>query len=92
MKHSVITFLIAIMITTIGYSQKLDKTKQNIISSVENHKQEIIEISDQIWELAELAFNEHESSKILSDYAEKNGFSVPKTYQLVIHKQKKDVT
>ena len=78
MKHSVITFLIAIMITTIGYSQKLDKTKQNIISSVENHKQEIIEISDQIWELAELAFNEHESSKILSDYAEKNGFTVEK--------------
>jgi len=61
-----------------GYSQKLDKTKQNIISSVENHKQEIIEISDQIWELAELAFNEHESSKILSDYAEKNGFTVEK--------------
>ncbi len=78
MKHSVITFLIAIMITTISYSQKLDKTKQNIISSVENHKQEIIEISDQIWELAELAFNEHESSKILSDYAEKNGFTVEK--------------
>ena len=76
MKHSLITFLIAIIITTMGYSQKFDKTKQNIISSVENHKQEIIEISDQIWELAELAFNEHESSKILSDYAEKNGFTV----------------
>ena len=72
---SILTFLLA---TLINHSQELDETKKNIISSIENHQSEIIKISDQIWELAELAFNEYESSKILSDYAEKNGFIVEK--------------
>ena len=72
---SILTFLLA---TSINHSQELDETKKNIISSIENHESEIIKISDQIWELAELAFNEYESSKILSDYAEKNGFIVEK--------------
>ena len=72
---SILTFLLA---TSINHSQELDETKKNIISSIENHQSEIIKISDQIWELAELAFNEYESSKILSDYAEKNGFIVEK--------------
>ena len=72
---SILTFLFA---TSINHSQELDETKKNIISSIENHQSEIIKISDQIWELAELAFNEYESSKILSDYAEKNGFIVEK--------------
>ena len=72
---SILTFLLA---TSINHSQELDETKKNIISSIENHESEIIKISDQIWELAELAFNEYESSKILSNYAEKNGFIVEK--------------
>ena len=72
---SILTFILA---TSINHSQELDETKKNIISSIENHQSEIIKISDQIWELAELAFNEYESSKILSDYAEKNGFTVEK--------------
>ena len=72
---SILTFLLA---TSNNHSQELDETKKNIISSIENHQSEIIKISDQIWELAELAFNEYESSKILSDYAEKNGFTVEK--------------
>ena len=72
---SIFTFLLA---TSISHSQQLDETKKNIISSIESHEIEIIKISDQIWELAELAFNEYESSKILSDYAEKNGFIVEK--------------
>ena len=36
----------------------------------------MIEISDNIWQAAETAFEETESSKILSDYAEKQGFTV----------------
>ena len=58
------------------FSQNLDETKKNIIKSIENHEEEIIKISDKIWELAETAFNEYESSKLLSDYAEANGFSL----------------
>ena len=78
MSRHFITIFVFFLATSINYSQKLDKTKKNIISSIENHKSEIIKISDQIWKLAELAFDEHKSSKILSDYAEKNGFTVEK--------------
>ena len=56
--------------------QNYDETKKNIINSIENHEEEIIKISDKIWELAETAFNEYESSKLLSDYAEANGFTL----------------
>ena len=78
MSRHFITIFVFFLATSIIYPQKLDKTKKNIISSIENHKSEIIKISDQIWKLAELSFDEHKSSKILSDYAEKNGFTVEK--------------
>ncbi len=78
MSRHFITIFVFFLATSIIYPQKLDKTKKNIISSIENHKSEIIKISDQIWKLAELAFDEHKSSQILSDYAEKNGFTVEK--------------
>ena len=68
--------LFTILFSSLVYSQKMDKTKQEIILSVENHKDEILSISDKIWELAEISFQEFESSKLLSDYAEKNGFYV----------------
>lgn len=64
------------LVSSISFGQTINETKKNIIASVEDHKNEILKISDQIWELAELAFDEHKSSKLLSDYAEKNGFTV----------------
>ena len=50
--------------------------KQEIIKSVEKHKKNLIDISDKIWAHAEIAFEESESSKLLADYAEANGFKV----------------
>jgi len=72
--------LLSIFLTTqVVISQsKLNKVKSEIVNSVEKHSENLINISNEIWELAETAFNEHESSKILSDYAEKNGFSIEK--------------
>ncbi len=58
--------------------QKLPKNKALIEASVESHKSELIGISDEIWGKAETAFEEYESSEILSDFAEKNGFTVQK--------------
>ena len=52
---------------------KIPKEKQLIIESVENHRSKLIEISDQIWALAETAFEEYKSSQLLSDFAEANG-------------------
>lgn len=61
---------------TLVHGQKISKNKKAIIASVENHKEQLIKISDSIWALAETAFDETESSRILADYAEKNGLMV----------------
>lgn len=58
------------------HGQKMSKNKKSIIASIENHKEQLIKISDSIWALAETAFDETESSRILADYAEKNGLNV----------------
>ena len=57
-------------------SQKISKNKKALLKSIEKHQNALIEISDNIWQAAETAFEETESSKILSDYAEKQGFTV----------------
>ena len=74
MKKVILLFALFISISTIG--QKLSSSKKSIISSIEKHESELIKISDSIWALAETAFNESESSRILADYAEKNGLTV----------------
>ncbi|MBT8316974.1 MAG: amidohydrolase [Lutibacter sp.] len=62
---------------TIATSQnKIPKKKQAIITSVEKHKADLIKISDEIWSLAETAFEENQSSQLLADYAEEQGFMV----------------
>ena len=71
-----LVFALLFFVSLNVFTQNYDETKKNIINSIENHEEEIIKISDKIWELAETAFNEYESSKLLSDYAEANGFSL----------------
>ena len=56
--------------------KELPKNKKLISNSIENHQMELIKISDAIWAKAETAFEENESSKLLADYAEKNGFKI----------------
>ncbi|MBZ9730834.1 amidohydrolase [Salegentibacter sp. JZCK2] len=60
-----------------GFSQeKLSETKQKIVKTVETQESELISLSDEIWALAETAFEENESAKLLADYAENEGFTV----------------
>ncbi len=61
------------LIVTLGFGQK---NKKAVIESIDSHSQEMIKISDKIWAAAETAFNESQSSKLLADYAEANGFKV----------------
>ncbi len=56
--------------------QEISKNKRAILASVEKHEANLIEISDEIWALAESAFEENRSSELLADYAEKQGFKV----------------
>ncbi len=57
-------------------SQQLTKNKKALLKAIEKHQNALIKISDDIWQAAETAFEETESSKILADYAEKQGFTV----------------
>ncbi len=57
-------------------AQKLSGNKKAIIKSIEKHQERLVKISDSVWALAETAFEEFGSSRILADYAESNGFTV----------------
>lgn len=72
------TLFLALLITAIGAQgqKKLNKNKRSVIAEVDKIEKEMIDISDQIWANAELAFEEYESSRLLSDYAEQKGFRV----------------
>ncbi len=50
--------------------------KEAALASIERHREALIELSDKIWAAAETAFHEEESSRLLADYAEANGFRV----------------
>jgi aminobenzoyl-glutamate utilization protein B len=52
------------------------KKKEEAVASIEKHKAELISLSDQIWGFAETALRETRSSKVLADYAEKQGVEV----------------
>ena len=52
------------------------KNKEEAVASIERLKTELIGISDQVWRFAETALRETRSSKLLADYAEKQGFQV----------------
>ncbi len=75
MKKSTLFFLLLFVMGSIS-AQKMSKNKTAVIASVEKHKEALIKISDSVWALAEVAFEETESSRILADYAEKNGMKV----------------
>jgi len=57
-------------------AQSISQEKQAIIQSVETHERSLVTISDEIWRLAEVAFEESQSSDLLADYAEAQGFHV----------------
>lgn len=74
------TKIALLVVAVLGVStlsaQRMSKNKKALIASVEKHQSALVSLSDSIWALAETAFNEAESSRILADYAEKNGFQV----------------
>ena len=50
--------------------------KENALSWIEENKNRLVKISDQIWEYAELGLIEFKSSSLLADELEKAGFKV----------------
>lgn len=56
--------------------QVIAPNKQAVLSSIQTHEKELVTLSDQVWSFAEIAMKEHKSAKVLSDYAEQQGFRV----------------
>lgn len=76
MKKTILTLLI-LFVSLSNYAQKgMSKNKKALLNSVEKHKENLIKISDEIWSLAETAFEETKSAEILASYAEQQGFKV----------------
>ncbi len=71
-----ILLLSVLLITLSSTAQEMTAAKKAVIASVEKHQEELIRISDEIWSLAETAFEENKSAEILASYAEKQGFTV----------------
>ncbi len=76
MKKYRYVFLLAAILPLATGAQKISKNKKSVIASVENHRAELIDLSDKIWSYEEVAFEEVRSAKALSDYAEAQGFTV----------------
>ena len=51
-------------------------TKENVIKKIDEIKPEILHMADYIFDNPELAFNEYKAFDKLTDYLERNGFSV----------------
>jgi aminobenzoyl-glutamate utilization protein B len=69
-KITSLCFLGLFLLSGFLQSQNLTKNKKQLLKSIERHKANLIEISDKIWSLAETAFEENASAKILADYAQ----------------------
>src|SRR5688572_27550403 len=71
----VAAILIALLIPHLTFASDIKK-KEEAVAAVEKHRDELINLSNQIWAFAETALRETRSAKLLADYAEKQGFKV----------------
>lgn len=78
--HPLIIALLAVFITLLGAtgasSQSPEQLRDRAFEVVAQRAEEFIQLSDAIWEYAEIALTEHRSSAELADYLERNGFRV----------------
>ena len=55
---------------------KASPGKVAAVASVDAHRQELVDLANQVWAFAETALKETRSAKVLADYAEAQGFRV----------------
>ncbi|MGH8174861.1 MAG: amidohydrolase [Steroidobacter sp.] len=70
------TLVAALFATSAVHAAAPSATKRAAVQSIERHANDMVQLSDQIWEFAETALREHRSAKLLADYAEGKGFRV----------------
>ncbi len=70
------TLVLFISLPLWAQPQKTSPNKKAITQSIDNQSAALIETSNKIWAFAETAFQEGQSSRLLAEYAEANGFRV----------------
>ena len=58
------------------HAQSVNKLKKELLNSINEKSDELITMSDNIWQAAEVAFREQKSAEYLITYAKQNGFDV----------------
>ena len=69
-------FFLLLLTGQLFAQEPIPANKQAILNSIAKHEKELIRISDSVWSYAEIAMKEYRSAKILTDYAEKQGFRI----------------
>ena len=64
------------LLAAVVFGQEWTPTKKAVVASVDAQREEMIAMSNEIWALAETAFEETRSAQILADYARAQGFRV----------------
>lgn len=57
-------------------TSNIPKLKQDALVWIDQNQDRLIEVSDALWEYAEIALLEYQSAKLLADIVEKEGFTV----------------
>ena len=78
-RKAVVMIICSLTMATFSVSQTMDDpTKNEALRIIDQKSQLLIDVSDKIWEYAEIALMEYESSKLLEGVLEKEGFRVEK--------------
>jgi aminobenzoyl-glutamate utilization protein B len=78
-KPAVALIFCCLVIATFSVAQiKDDPVKKEALNIIDQNSELLIDVSDKIWEFAEIALMEYESSKLLEEILEKQGFRVEK--------------
>lgn len=78
-RKTVVLIVYCLVMFSFSVSQTMDEPKKNeILRIIDQKSQLLIDVSDKIWEYAEIALMEYESSKLLEEVLEKEGFRVEK--------------
>lgn len=78
-KLSILLLSVCILVPAIAQKKKKEKINKNkaaVIASIDSKFDQLTDLSDKIWSYEEIAFQETQSAKALSNYAESQGFKV----------------
>ncbi len=75
-RHLLASLVMIVIAVAPATASELVPLKELAVAAVDAHSAELIELSDRVWALAEVALEENRSAALLADHLEANGFAV----------------